>query len=76
MVKKPIATVQSLDRIYMLSMMLISDIDECATNGYACTCNGMVGCTALCTNNAGSYTCGCSDPLAFYLDADGFTCSG
>ena len=43
-----------------------SDTDECSSN------NG--GCTQVCTNNPGSYTCGC-DP-GYELDGDGFSCNG
>ena len=44
------------------------DIDECATD------NG--GCQATCTNELGSYSCGC--PVGFMLedDEDGESCIG
>lgn len=51
-----------------------ADLDECTLNTHACTCNGLIGCNALCTNIAGSYTCGC-DP-EYVLAANGFTCLG
>ena len=42
------------------------DIDECSSN------NG--GCAQVCTNNPGSYTCGCDS--GYELDGDGFSCNG
>ena len=42
------------------------DIDECSSN------NG--GCAQVCTNDPGSYTCGCNP--GYELDGDGFSCNG
>ena len=57
------------------SVSSFADADECRLDIAACTCDGLTGCTPVCTDNpAGSYTCGCS--VGFELDADGFTCIG
>ena len=42
------------------------DIDECSedTNG----------CSQICNNTEGSFTCGCND--GYLLDSDGITCNG
>ena len=53
---------------------LFADEDECTTGSHSCNCGGLVGCTASCTNNDGSYSCGCS--AGFTLGADGITCVG
>ena len=43
-----------------------SDIDECHEN--------IDGCSQLCSNTVGSYTCGCRD--GYRLASDGHTCNG
>ena len=52
----------------------IADANECSLGTHACTCGGLAGCTALCTDTAGSYTCGCS--AGYVLNTDGVTCVG
>ncbi len=52
----------------------IVDVNECALDMTRCTCNGLVGCYTTCTNDDGSYTCGCSP--GFDVDLDRITCQG
>ena len=52
----------------------ISDEDECNTGSHDCTCGGLAGCTATCTNIPGGYTCACS--AGFTLGTDRLTCVG
>ena len=42
------------------------DVNECSL--------GTAGCDQLCTNNIGSYTCGCN--VGYYLLDDGHSCTG
>ena len=43
-----------------------TDIDECLAGTHLCN--------QTCTNNIGSYTCGCTP--GYQLDEDGFNCEG
>ncbi len=52
----------------------VVDFDECFIGTHACTCGTLAGCTPLCFNIDGTYTCGCPD--TFVLDIDGITCVG
>ena len=56
-------------RLYntMFIMMLFNaDIDECSEN--------TDGCSQMCNNTEGSFTCGCNN--SYLLDSDGITCIG
>ena len=46
--------------------MILIDIDECI--------DGTHGCSQICRNNIGSYSCLCND--GFQLNLDGFHCDG
>ena len=52
--------------LILLSMMMVTDINECGTN------NG--GCAQNCTNTDGSYYCSCVP--GYVLDGDGHACNG
>ena len=54
---------------------IVADEDECAIGTDVCVCNTPgTGCAPSCTNNQGSYDCGCS--AGFSLDVDGVSCIG
>ena len=50
----------------MLSLLIITDINECLEN--------INGCDEICMNTQGSYNCMCSD--GFTLQSDNHTCHG
>ena len=50
----------------MATTIFSIDIDECVAN--------TDGCSQVCNNNMGSFTCGCN--LGYRLDTDGRTCIG
>ena len=59
----------SISSSYIQSLILCSicpDIDECAAE--------TDDCSQTCTNNDGSFICGCNG--GYILDIDGFTCLG
>ena len=45
---------------------ILPDVDECS--------KGTDNCRQMCTNNMGSFVCGCYS--GYHLDSDGFTCNG
>ena len=49
-----------------LTLFFHPDIDECS--------DGNGGCSQICTNTEGSFTCGCNN--SYVLDGDGTTCNG
>lgn len=53
---------------------LIIDVDECLVNNGGCRCDEKLnGCSATCSNVAGSFTCVCEE--GYYLEVDGVTCN-
>ena len=45
---------------------ILPDVDECS--------KGTDNCLQMCTNNVGSFVCGCYS--SYHLDNDRFTCNG
>ena len=59
-------TNSSISTIIIATIFFTTDIDECVAN--------TDDCSQLCSNNDGSFTCGCNP--GYTLDTDGVTCSG
>ena len=59
---------------WMIECCLFLDIDECTTGAHVCTCDNLAGCSPVCLDTVGSYTCDCS--AGFTISGDGITCLG
>ena len=75
-----VSTVESFAEHVLLLFLffLITELNECTSNVHNCACSSslipVIGCTAVCNDVPGTYTCSCS--AGYELGPDGFTCIG